>query len=213
MRRIALLAFVLLPSSTLLSGCNYVGSPFDNFGDFVGDTHTIRFNPNRPVGHSENVLRSMGRALDAEPLVPEAGNIWPGPQAPDPTLEDIERQQNQPLGQSLVQPNLVGPPPIPDHSSRPAVRGSSSPPPNVPSALMPRLAPVPGPSGLPPAQAAPQSRTLPTPQGGVFTTPGGNGVTTYTSPNGGTGILVPNGNGTSTMIGTDGSVQTVPSAR
>ena len=42
---------------------------------------------------------------------------------------------------------------------------------------------------------------------------GGNGVQTYTDPKGGTGIVVPNGNGTSTLIGADGSVTTVPTPR
>ena len=44
--------------------------------------------------------------------------------------------------------------------------------------------------------------------------PGNGGVQTYTpSTGGGVGIVVPNGNGTSTLVGPDGSVQTVPSPR
>jgi hypothetical protein len=40
--------------------------------------------------------------------------------------------------------------------------------------------------------------------------PSGNGVHSYNAPGGGQGIIVPNGNGTSTVIGPNGSVQTVP---
>jgi hypothetical protein len=68
------------------------------------------------------------------------------------------------------------------------------------------------PSPTPPSQSAPAPRTLVTP-GGPATTSGGPGVQSYTDQKGGTGLVVPNGNGTSTLIAPDGSVQTVPSAR
>jgi hypothetical protein len=38
-------------------------------------------------------------------------------------------------------------------------------------------------------------------------------VQTYTAPGGGMGIVVPNGNGTSTLIAPDGTVTTVPNPR
>jgi hypothetical protein len=38
-------------------------------------------------------------------------------------------------------------------------------------------------------------------------------VQTYTSPNGVTGVAVPNGNGTTTLIAPDGTTQTVPTPR
>ncbi len=58
---------------------------------------------------------------------------------------------------------------------------------------------------------------MPTPNGPSLDVGGGSGrgyrpamrVPRGASP-GGSGILVPNGNGTSTLIGPDGSVQTVP---
>ena len=36
---------------------------------------------------------------------------------------------------------------------------------------------------------------------------------TYTAPGGGVGIVVPNGNGTNTLIAPDGSVSTAPQQR
>jgi hypothetical protein len=68
------------------------------------------------------------------------------------------------------------------------------------------------PTATPPSQPAPQVRTLQTPQGPA-TTSGGPGVQTYTGPTGTTGLVVPNGNGTSTLIAPDGSVQTVPTPK
>jgi hypothetical protein len=38
-------------------------------------------------------------------------------------------------------------------------------------------------------------------------------VSTYTDTTGNTGIVIPNGNGTSTLVAPDGTVQTVPSPR
>ena len=52
-----------------------------------------------------------------------------------------------------------------------------------------------------------------TPQGVAPVYQNPNGVTTFTAPGGGQGIMVPNGNGTSTLIGPDGSIQTVPTPK
>ena len=93
MRRFALLGLTLL-----LPACQtMVGNPLDGAGGFIADTHTFHLNPNRPVGEAPNVLRVEGRQVDQVPLTPEPGDVWPGPIAPEPTLQDIERQQNQSL--------------------------------------------------------------------------------------------------------------------
>jgi hypothetical protein len=42
---------------------------------------------------------------------------------------------------------------------------------------------------------------------------GGGGYQTLTLPNGQTGIVVPNGNGTSTVIYSNGTVQTIPTPK
>jgi hypothetical protein len=217
MRRFALLGF-----ASLVSACSFAGSPFDGFGGFIGDTHSVYRDPNRPVGNSETMLRVTGREVTVPPLEPEAGNIWPGPQPPEPTLEDIERQQNTTAptpGGPGPAPSLSGPaqvPPGPVLRGQPRVvpQGSSAPPSQVPAVVS-----APAPAAAPPKAPAPRypngppSPTINTPQGPSATTSGGNGITTYTVPGGGTGIVVPNGNGTNTLVGPDGSVQTVPAPR
>lgn len=211
MRRLAMLGLLLCAS-----GCSYVSSPFVSGGEFIGETHTFARNPNRPVGNSENILRVTGRPVDVPPLTPESGNVWPGPVPPTPTLQDIERQQNNPTlgnqppppGGVLQLPPETPPRPLP-RIGQP--RGSSSPPSQDGVVTPPQR--TPGPNSAPNLPNAQVPRTLITPQGPVTTNPGGNGITTYTMPNGGTGIVVPNGNGTSTLVGPDGSVTTVPNAR
>ncbi len=192
MRRTALLVLCLVTS-----GCDrYASSPFDGFTDFVGDTHTINRGPNAPLGDSENIRRIRGLSPDAEPLVPQPGNVWPGPVAAEPTLNEIIKDTPQlPPGAEM---------------RLPGARGSSLTPP----AAMPSLPPSPSfaAPATPTPQPAPPIKTLQTPQGPASVS-SGPGVQTYTSPNGTTGLLVPNGNGTSTLIAPDGSVQTVPTPK
>ena len=195
MRRLAL----LLPT-LLLPACSYVGSPFVGFGGFVADTHTLDRNATMPNGSSENVQRSIGADVPADPLLPEAGNVWPGPVAPEPTLADIEKQQNQEMQQN--------------EQPRQAPRGSSTPPGNV--TPQPRPAPAPPTPTPPPATPPPPGpgvQIYQTPQGPITATTGSNGVQTFIAPGGGTGIVVQNGNGTATLIHPDGTVQTVPTPR
>jgi hypothetical protein len=219
MRRIALLGLL-----ALLPGCDYAANPFVSFGGFIGDTHTIDRNPNRPVGNAENMLRVTGRNVNIPPLLPEPGNIWPGPQPPDPTLADIERQQNQegqqppssiggPLPGAPAQPTPNSPLPNsqpPQRQPRPVTRGSSSPP--VPDQSVTPPVAQSAPNAPPSFAPSPRPPTVNTPNGAVPAYNGGNGITTYRTPSG-TGIVVPNGNGTNTIVGPDGSVQTVPATR
>ncbi len=169
MRRIALLGLTLL-----LPACQtMVGSPLSGAGGFVGDTETFHLNPNLPVSTAPNVARVEGKQVNEAPLTPEPGDVWPGPITPEPTLQDIERQQNQsPTNGQL-------PPPLP------ARRGA-----------------------VPPGSPPPSTQVYPTPHGPAVGTTDANGVQTYTSPAGGMGIAVPNGNGTSTLIGPNGVTST-----
>ncbi len=175
MRRPSLLCLTIaLP--VVLSGCTGMGVFFDHtFTSFDA-------NPNTPAGNSEMLARIRGEPVDVPPLQPEQGNVWPGPTPPDPTLQDIERQQDS------------GTPPA-------AVIGGGT------DHQQPRPVLPNGPA----SSAAPNGSTVLTPRGPSQVVGGGSGYRQLQSPTPGTsGILVPNGNGTSTLIGPDGSVQTVP---
>ena len=79
---------------------------------------------------------------------------------------------------------------------------------SMPAAPQPNFGPTP----TPPAQANPSRTIIQTPTG-TATTSGGPGMQTFTDPNGRTGLMVPNGNGTSTLIAPDGTVTTVPTPK
>lgn len=201
MRRIAQICLCLA-----LSGCGY-----STWADLPFSSGN---NPNMPVGNSENMRRAMGEVVEVQPLVTEPGDVWPGASVPTPTLEDIEKQglQSQPErpvpGSPEFQnqaPNL--PPP-------PARRGSSSPPPNNQQGLTPLPAPRPplATNPTPPARS-PAGQVYPTQNGPAITNGGTTGYQTTTTPGGGSAIIVPNGNGTSTVIHSNGTIETVPTPR
>ncbi len=198
MRRIVSLGLLLA-----MAGCGrYAGSPFDGFGGFIGDTHNIYANPNRPVGDSDNMRRALGQPATSEPLAPEPGNVWPGPIPPDRTLGDIARDPNETLKpgdeMNLGRPLGSSTPPGSTQPGAQPLPSSPNPSPALPDHQQPR----PGPGDT----------TILTPSGPGVINNGGS-VRTYTDPRGTTGIVVPNGNGTSTLVAPDGSVQTVPSPR
>ncbi|MBV8911690.1 MAG: hypothetical protein JOZ05_01480 [Acetobacteraceae bacterium] len=193
-----------------LSGC--VG-----FGEFLDHTFTLPgANPNIPMADSENVRRVLGQEPDIRPLEPEPGNVWPGPPPPEPTLADIQNRPPQqeenrgfpPTQVPGAQPNLPA-------GRQPRPRGSSTPPGNV----QPGLPELPNPGPLPPTSRAPTPP--PQPPGGAVALPNGpatetGGTNSYrqlNTPRGPGAIVVPNGNGTSTVINPDGSVQTIPTPR
>ncbi len=191
MRRIAI---ALLPA--LLAGCAYVGDPTAGLGKFAGDIFSWNGNSNRPAIDSLNGRRVLGLPTDAEPLEVVPGDVWPGPLPPPRTVADFQREQG-------------AMPPI----DAPGRRGSSSPPQPLPPAT-PRPRAVP-PAATPQAAipATPRSRVLQTPAGPATTTVSSNGVETYILPDGRSGIVMPNANGTLTLIGPDGTTQTVPAPR
>jgi len=201
---------LLLPLLLVLAGCegvdspgDVVGNPFSGFGGFISDTHTFRDNPNGPVGDADNMQRARGLEVQTPPLLPEPGNIWPGPLPPEPTLADLQKEQNSGAPYSP-------PPANPEPPVRP--RGSSTPPPMSQAPSLPQ----PGAAAPPPAAgqiSAPSPNVVQTPDGPAVINTGGNGVQTYTLPNGGSGRAIPNGNGTMTLIGGDGRVTTVPMPR
>lgn len=83
MRKAALLAIPVF-----LSGCSGLGKS-------ISDTATLPgADPNLPEGSSENMEKVKGHAYLAMPLLPESGNIWPGAPQPLPTLRDVEASPN-----------------------------------------------------------------------------------------------------------------------
>lgn len=173
----------------LLGGCTGTGVFLDHVFKPFGE------NPNNPAGNSETFRRTRGLDVDVEPLVPERGNVWPGPQQPDLNIDDLRREQNE-----AIRRNGGAPPPQASGQGNNATARANA----ADRGLPPPQNPPPPPQGSP---------TVQTPSGPAVDTGGGSGRSyrqlTSPSPRG-NGILVPNGNGTSTLIGPDGSVQTVP---
>lgn len=186
MRRLATLAAL----AVMLSGCQqYVSSPFVGFGGFIRDTHTFTSNPNMPPGSAENIRRVQGQQVAADPLLTEPGNIWPGPPKAEPTLEDIIQQQ---------QPDQTGGQPP----------GGSAP--MTPQGAEPTRPPAGLPINAAPGNAAPGNAAPGNAAHGSAPSASAPSVGTKPAPSGGTSIVVPNGNGTSTVIAPDGSITTIP---
>jgi hypothetical protein len=112
MRRLALLGlFALLP------GCQFVGNPTEGLGGFLADTHTWHLNANRPPLETDTERLAAGEPVTTEPLQPEKGEVWPGPPAPIPTLQDV---------QQLNTMQMLPPPDVPA-GPRPAVFPQNAP--------------------------------------------------------------------------------------
>jgi hypothetical protein len=187
MRRIALLGL-----TAFLSGCGY--QTWYN-PPFTGGT-----NPNAPTANSENTQRVLGRVANVTPINPEQGDIWPGPLPPSPTLGDL-------VSRGIYPPSMQQTP----------SRGSSTPP-SGNQAVMPPVQTAPplssyaAPAAPPPGPTA-GGKVLQTPSGPAVTTGGGPGYSTAIQPGGGQSIVVPNGNGTSTVIHADGRIETIPTPK
>ncbi len=201
----SLAATVLLAGG--LGGCQrYAGNPLAGFGPFVAQTHTTARADGASPGGDETMLHAQGYASPAvDPLLPEPGNVWPGPIPPEKSLTDIQREQNN----EQLKIDQANPAPAP--ARRP--RGSSTPPGAI------QTAPAAPPRAASPGITAPQIQTSPSPligNRGPLIPDRGNGPgigTAITPGQAGQSILVPNGNGTTTVIGPDGSTQVVPTPR
>ena len=211
MRRFATLGLALM-----LGGCGY--------NTWWNPPFTTGFLPNAPGGESENMMRAKGTPVTVEPLTPQAGDVWPGPMQPTPTLQDLEREGNveqgveqpvpgSPLNRGAGEPSQsLSLPSLPPQMTP----GSSTPP----GSNQPGLAPLPpqqpiGPQAPQVAMPAPPApgQVVPLQRGQGVTTGGTSGYQTMTLPGGGSAIVVPNGNGTSTVIKSDGSIETIPTPK
>lgn len=93
--------FLTLCTILLLSGCV-------SERHFAADTLWPFGNPNAPKATSETAERAIGKAPDVAPIAPQAGNVWPGPVQPMPTLSEIQKNAELPLGQGYT-PSLPSP--------------------------------------------------------------------------------------------------------
>jgi hypothetical protein len=206
MRRIALLTLALT-----LSGCGYQtwwNPPFSG-----------GFNANQPVGDSENMMRVRGEEPSQARLTTEPGDIWPGPLPPSPTLSDmvstegLTSRTEQPVpGSPLNRGGSTAPSP----SLNPGIGSSVPSATNQPGLATPRPAPPLSSYAAPPAappSPGPGGQIIQTPGGPTVSTGGGPGYQTTTNPGGGQSIVVPNGNGTSTVIHSDGRIETIPTPK
>ncbi|MFT9014236.1 MAG: hypothetical protein ABF990_00660 [Acetobacter sp.] len=83
--------------SVLLGGCS-------GFDKFLSDTVSLPgANPNAPGGSDMNMRRVRGLYVSEPPVLPQGGNVWPGPPPPLPTLADVERQRDATAGTNQPQ--------------------------------------------------------------------------------------------------------------
>ena len=153
---------------------------------------------------SLTVARVMGRDVEMAPLLPEAGNsVWPSDESPRGTIGNPDARVRPGEEQNLPRQTRRG------SSTPPGINDAyAGPPPGMRPDLRPLNTP-PAPLAPPPARA--DGRVIPTPSGPVVTSTGGPGYATYTSPEGATGIAIPQG-GTTTLL-ENGRVRQVPTPR
>jgi hypothetical protein len=211
MRRIALSGLLLL------SGCT-------GFGNFIGNTHSFSSNPHPPTGDTANMQRAYGHAGVQEALLPETGQVWPTAIPAMPTLADIQKQMNlNGNAEPQLGPVPGGPGPVPGLNTLPGMQGAPGLP-QVPGQGSPGASLTPPPlTGMTPPVKSPYSEppdlvmpkvgtTITTPQGPATVTGGTANYQTLAPINGqGGGILIPNGNGTSTLVMPNGTISTVNS--
>lgn len=187
----------------LLGGCS-------GFGGFLGSTFSPSGDPDRPIGTAENIQRANGApVVSVTPITTQPGDVWPGQIKPLPSIADIAKTMPEtgeiPTTLPPMPGNLTPPAPLPQRFPAPAVAppGAAQPAPGAPST-----------TGAPQASQFQPSvnigTTITTSRGPEKISGGtGNFLTLTTSGGQYGGILVPNGNGTSTIIRPDGSVETV----
>lgn len=186
------LAALSLACAGLLPGCTGTGVFLDHTFQHYGA------NPNTPAGNSETFQTIRGEKVAVPPLLPESGNVWPDDTRPDQTIQDLEKQQNEEIRRGGG-PAAGGVDLPPGQAGRANAADRGLPPPRIP----------------PPPPAKAGAPTVQTPNGPALDVTGQGSGRGYRQLQGGagtagSGILVPNGNGTSTLIGPDGSVKTVP---
>ena len=198
MRRSALLGTLLL-----LSGCSGLGHFFQDTVRIPGQ------NPNATTGVSENLLRSRGQSPAEDAILPQNGNVWPGPPQPLPSLSDVSRNGGQNAGDLL---GGTGGGTMPRGGSmslgeQSQIHGGA--PTNESGFSGGSLSEsVPDPAAKFRAQH-PQTPSGSNAGGAGGSGGGAGGGGTGGSTGAGSDIVIPNGDGTSTVISPDGTVKTV----
>lgn len=185
-------AAMLFPGLLLLGACS-------GLGHFLGDTEELPgYNPNGTAGVSENLLRARGHEPATQPMLPQAGNVWPGPPQALPTLGDASH--GVPGGADV----LGGGPTLPRGGSMSmgegnAVRGGAPIGDSFSGAgLQQQQQPIQDPARQFEHSTGASAAANQAGSGSKSGGPVGNG-----------NIVIPNGDGTSTVISPDGSVKTV----
>ena len=171
---------------------------------------------------SLTISRVFGPNPPVDPLRSEGGNVWPQPDPPRATLANPDAALRgipnyRPSGSPTLSPvGVTGMGISPEPRQRP--RGSSTPPPSPDPTEWRRderrpmsALPPPGLDDPPPPRA--DGRALTTSGGVAITGPGNDRVGTYVAPGGAAGPAIRDAGGTTTLIGPDGQITSVPSAR
>ncbi|MGK7869042.1 hypothetical protein [Falsiroseomonas sp. E2-1-a20] len=193
----------VLGVALLLAGCTGGGLGASPWSPFMGPTSVVD-------ADSLTVQRVRGTNPPVEPLVPEAGDVWPAQEAPRGDLSNPdEAMRNIPSYRpSLIDGAPAASSPVATPGDRPLRRGSSTPPGNLgpPDAFLTTPGPTPAPRSAP-ASPRLEGRALTTPSGQSVTGTGGTPrVQGYTGPGGG-GAVIRDGN-VETWIGPNGQPST-----
>jgi hypothetical protein len=199
----------VLCSLVFLSGCT-------GMGHFLSDTHSLNGNPNRPVGDSANIQRANGGPGQQPVITAATGDVWPTSIPAMPTLAEIQKQMDlsgptSPLGGVPTPGTGTGTIHGPAGTSPGALPNAGT---GAGAGLgLPELPPGSGKSNY--ATPAPDTMpklgtTIQTPAGPTTVTGGTPNYQTVAPINGqGGGILIPNGNGTSTLVMPNGTISTI----
>lgn len=200
MRLTRLLGTTALPAVLFLGGCS-------GLGKFLGDTITIPgMNPNLPYGISENSDRSRGLQPAVSPILPQPGNMWPGPPQPLPTLNQASHEQAGELSGNLGHADTA---PMHDGGSMSMGEGDAI----AHGATSGADSFSGGGPGAGASETGAPGASTPRPSAlGDHVPDASSRYRVKMSPGKGDTIVIPNGDGTSTVIGPDGTVKTVKDA-
>ncbi|CEF55690.1 hypothetical protein [Acetobacter ghanensis] len=166
----------LLGVCVMMSGCA-------GFEKVMSDTMSLPGeNPNAPSGSDLNMRRVQGQATSEVPILPQGGNVWPGPPDPLPTLEDVAKGRTGKLPGEEV--TAATGPQLPDGQEMSIGEKENIHKGVVGNSLY--ASPVAGATTAQPAGAA-KAKAAP--------------------------IEIPNGDGTTTLIHSDGSISTIGTPR